>query len=56
MIKFLKKFLTEQLEDSKKEVRRAVKSKLEDKQFYFEGKVFAYRHILSFIKKAEMKE
>jgi len=55
MIELLKKFLTEQLEDSKEGVKRAVKSKSGYKQSYFEGKSSAYRCILDFVKEMEMK-
>jgi len=56
MIELLKKFLAEQLEDSKEGVKRAVKNKSGYKLSYFEGKASAYRRILDFIKEMEMKD
>ena len=56
MIELLKKFLAEQLEDSKEGVKRAIKNKSGYKQSYFEGKASAYRRILDFIKEMEVND
>ena len=56
MIELLKKFLAEQLEDSKEGVKRAVKNKSGYKQSYFEGKASAYRRILDFIREMEVND